>query len=264
MPSSSIRASALFCRSSSSGGIALIFLLVFCRGCVSFVVSFPLRPRSSARSSARTRSVTGSGPSDIIAGGTTGEAGRAGRSRSLAVDVGCSARERLSSATTSRASSLTAPISRASEWAFCCLSSQSLARANETGSSAGGLSDESRSRFLSALQRSLYRCSRPLTVTLTLPLWGIAFHNSSQMASMLRLKSGGTQVGSPPMVRRRDTLRRRRGVASGSGTVVQGEADLLEPLSVVDEKEQNNSLHRSRETASITYYIKFFMSAYVH
>ena len=56
--------------------------------------------------------VTSSGPSDITSGETTGEAGCAGCSRSAAVVAGCLAREPLKSATTSRASSLTALVSR--------------------------------------------------------------------------------------------------------------------------------------------------------
>ena len=91
----------------------------------------------------------------MTGGGTTGEARRAGCSRRAVVEAGCSARERLRSATTSRASSLTAPVWRASDWAFCCLSSQSLASANETGRRAGGLADGCRGRFLRAWQRSL-------------------------------------------------------------------------------------------------------------
>ena len=60
-----------------------------------------------------------------------------------------------------------------------------------------------------------------LTAELTLLLWGIECHSSSQTASMLRLKSGGTHVGSPPMARRRETFRRRPGVVSGRGTLFQ-------------------------------------------
>ena len=162
-----MRADALFCRSSSSGGTSFFFLgatVFFFLGDTVFwpdtAPSTCLRARSSARSSALMSSVTASGPRDITGGGITGEAGRAGCSRSAAVDVGCSARERLRSATTSRASSFTAPVSRASDRAFCCLSSQSLACAKETGSSAGGPVSESRGRFLSALHRSLYYCRR--------------------------------------------------------------------------------------------------------
>ena len=86
----------------------------------------------------------------MTGGGTTGETRQAGCSRSVAVEAGCSAREQLRPATTSRASSLTAPVWRASDRVFCCLSSQSLASANETGSRAGGLADGCRGRFLSA------------------------------------------------------------------------------------------------------------------
>jgi len=117
------------------------------------------------------------------------------------------------------ASSFTAPVWSASDWAFCCFSSQSLARANETGSRGAGLSDVCRGCFLSAVQRSLYCCSKVLAVMLTRPLWGIACHNSSQMASMLLLKSGGTHVESPLRAYRRDMLRQRPEVASGSGTL---------------------------------------------
>ena len=124
------------------------------------------------------------------------------------------------------ASSLTAPVWRACDCALCCFSSQSFARANETGSRGAGLSDEWDGHFLSAVQRSLYCWSRVLTVTLTRPLWGIACHNS-QIASMLPLKSGGTHVGSPPMARKRGTLRRRPGVASGSGTLFQEASAVL-------------------------------------
>ena len=73
------------------------------------------------------------------------------------------------------------------DWIFCCLSSQSLASANETGSRAGELADRCCGRFLSARQHSLQHCSRLLTVTPTLPLWGIECCNYSQMASMLLL-----------------------------------------------------------------------------
>ena len=61
------------------------------------------------------------------------------------------------------ASSLTAPVWRACDCALCCFSSQSFARANETGSRGAGLSDEWDGRFLSAVQRSLYCWSRVLT-----------------------------------------------------------------------------------------------------
>ena len=183
-----------------------------------------------ARSSAFSLSVTLSGPSDITGGGTTGEAGRAGSSRSAAVDAGCWASEEERSAMTCCAFSFTAPVWRASDYAFCYFSSQSLARANETGSRGAGLSDEWCGCFLSVVQRSLYCCSRVLTVTLTRPLWGIACHNSSQTASMLLLKSGGTQVESPPRARRRDTLRRRPRVASGSGTLFQAASAVVGSL----------------------------------
>ena len=49
---------------------------------------------------------------------------RQGFSRGAAVDAGCSARDEERSEMTSCASSFTAPLWRAPDWAFCCFSSQ--------------------------------------------------------------------------------------------------------------------------------------------
>ncbi len=61
-----------------------------------------------------------------------------------------------------------------------------------------------------------------------LPLWGMECHNSSQTDNMVVLKLGGTHVESPPIARRRGTLRRRPGVDSGRGASFQAAGYLAE------------------------------------
>ena len=115
-PSSCILANALILLSAISGERTFFFLPPFhfwselVRGASAF-----LRARSTAHSFSRSSVVTGTGPSDIAGGGTTGEAIRAGCSSSSAVAAGCCDKVSLKSTAISRASSLTAPLSSASD-----------------------------------------------------------------------------------------------------------------------------------------------------
>lgn len=111
----------------------------------------------------------------------------------MAVNASCSARKQLRSATTFLAFSFTAPVSRTWNWAFCCLSNQSLARANETHNSTAGLSDASHGLFLMAIHCSLYCCNRLWTVT----------HSGQGSCKHLILRCGG-RGGSPRQINSRE------------------------------------------------------------